>query len=234
MRRTQWLDPVGTFWLASIGAAVGAILVISAYGWDAFSPGLITNFAASLAAFAIALEFERAREARRAEAEAATLRNDRERGARELEERLSTEARRRFEPVREELRRNRVSLEFLSGAFEPQPGVFNILHPELLEGAWQANAPRLTELIADYELMSNLAASYGRIEELRWRLRYRTTQLSTALDGMTKPLVDELLAEVTSLLERVAEQIANPDVQKLGLIHRGASELVLRVGSSSS
>lgn len=235
-RRTLWGDPATTwmFWLAFMAAGIGGILVIGVYGREAFWPGLVANFGASLAAFLLALEFDHEKEARRSENEAAKFREQQQEAENELIGRLTTEARRRFEPVREELRRNRISLEFLSGAFDPQPGVFNILHPELLEGAWQANAPRLTELIADYELMSDLAASYGRIEELRWRLRYRTTQVSTALDGMTKPLVDELLGEVTDLLERVKEQIGKPDVQKLGLVHKDSATVTVRITGSSS
>ena len=44
------------------------------------------------------------------------------------------------------------------------------VNSELLEGAWAANAPRLSEILSDHELVGDLAATYGRIEELRWRL----------------------------------------------------------------
>jgi hypothetical protein len=227
------------FWLAFLAATSGSMLLIGAYGREAFWPGLITNFAATLAAFVLvlvlALEFESERDARRTEGERARLRADQAEAQHKLGERLTSEARRRFEPVREELRRNRDSLELLSGAFaKPQGLVFNVLHPELLEVAWQANAPRLTELIADYELTSSLAASYGRIEELRWRLRHRTAQVTTSLDGMTKPLVDELLGEVTNLLERVGEQIHRPDVQELGLVHKDSGMVTVRLTGSAS
>jgi hypothetical protein len=230
-------DPVSTWlmWLAFLAAFVGGMVVIDAYGRAAFWPGLVTNFGASLAAFLLALQFEHEREAARASREAAAAREAQERDAKAMYDRLVTEAQRRFEPVREELRRNEVSLKFLYGALDPggDSDTFRILHPELLDGAWQANAPRLTEIIADYTLTSDLAASYGRIEELRWRLRHRTAQLTTALDGMTKPLVDELLAEVRDLSARVTRQIEQPDVQTLGRIHEDAGEVYVRLTASS-
>ena len=66
------------------------------------------------------------------------------------------------------------------------------LNPELLEGAWAANAPRLSEILADYELTAKLASTYGRTEELRWRLRQRTALI--AVDG-NLAVVDALLIE---------------------------------------
>lgn len=106
------------------------------------------------------------------------------------------------------------------------------------------NAPRLTELVADYELMAKLASTYGRIEELRWRLRQRTAtiavmagsdvaaSLRVSLDRMTRPLIDELHDEVTDLLERVDSQIESPDVQPLGLMHKDAATVTLRITPS--
>jgi hypothetical protein len=100
--------------------------------------------------------------------------------------------------------------------------MFAFVNPQLLEGAWTANAPRLSELVADFELVSDLATFYGRIEELRWRLRTRTEQGTTGLDKMTRPLVGELRGEVADLLVRVRAQIDKPDVQPTGLVRKVA------------
>jgi hypothetical protein len=108
------------------------------------------------------------------------------------------------------------------------------VNPQLLEGAWTANAPRLSELVADYGLIADLATAYGRIEELRWRLRFRTEHMSTLLDDMTKPLVDELRDEVDRLLERLLLQIAQPMVQPLGLVHVKSGSLVAGVTTSAT
>lgn len=173
----------------------------------------------------------------------ATERSKRDQDARDLESRLATEIRRRLEPVREELRRNLESIKTLDKGFgeERTPETLPVLHPELLDGAWAANASQLTELMADYALTSKLASTYGRIEELRWRLRQRTAtiavmagskvaaQLTTALEEVTKPLISELLTEVKDLLERVGSQIDSPDVQPLGLLHRDAATVTLRI-----
>jgi hypothetical protein len=93
------------------------------------------------------------------------------------------------------------------------------VNPQLLEGAWLANASRLSEILSDYELVGDLAFVYGRIEELRWRLRERTVALGVNVDiahtlaTMTVGLVRELATEVDDLLERVRRAIADPPVQ---------------------
>jgi hypothetical protein len=94
-----------------------------------------------------------------------------------------------------------------------------LLNPQLLEGAWNANAPRLTELTADYKLIADIATAYGRIEELRWRLRVRTEQKEIGSDDLTSQLVEELRPEVADLLQRITHQLENPDVQPVGLTH---------------
>ena len=122
---------------------------------------------------------------------------------------------------------------FLSAFVVGQPGV-QMFHPQLLEGAWAANAPRLSELVADYELISDLAVTYGRIEELRWRLRYRSENLGARdlIDGMTLPLVVELDSEITNLVQRVEKQIQSPAAQPLGLAHFGKIESTLTMTST--
>jgi hypothetical protein len=36
-------------------------------------------------------------------------------------------------------------------------GIWRILHPQLLDGAWLASGERLGDLLADYELVSDVA-----------------------------------------------------------------------------
>ncbi len=198
--------------LAAFACVLGAIAVVAVYGSESLFPGLVGNFAASLAAFMLALTWERDREAQRLAHE-----------AEQIEQQRTTEVRRRFAPVRAELRKNAASLNDLIDFILPDPflvpGEFQYVHPQLLEGAWTANAPRLSELVADYGLIGDLATTYGRIEELRWRLRHRSENMTKDLDPMTAPLIAELRGEVDDLLERVAAQIDHPNVQALGLMH---------------
>jgi hypothetical protein len=214
--------------LAVVGIAASA-LVLAYYGGGSFWPGLVTGFLGTLVAFVLALAWERERDRRRLVQEAD-----------ELQERRATEVRRRLEPVRAELQRNAESLDVIEPSLtgsSPESGVplsvsepasfdFSFVNPQLLEGAWTASAPRLSELVADYKLIADLATAYGRIEELRWRLRYRTEHRSTWLDTMTVDLVDELRPEISDLIERVAAEIKQPTVQPLGLAH------VVRVGGA--
>lgn len=219
--RVVWL--IG---LAAISFFVGMAIVLGVYGGLSFWPGLVSNFGASLGAFVLALSWDH-RVERRRQAEAQTAEAKRAAMAEgAAHEQRVTEARRRFGPIAEELDRNKISLKALASAAAVS-GTFpnkQVLHPELLDGAWSANAARLTQLIADYELISKLASTYGRIEELRWRLRERTRQMgihvevTAALSEMTVPLVDELVGEVDDLLARVKAQTTDPTVQPLGLI----------------
>jgi len=48
-----------------------------------------------------------------------------------------------------------------------------------------------------------LATTYGRLEELRWRLRHRLELDTIVMDAMTGPPVGELRKEVADLRERV-------------------------------
>jgi hypothetical protein len=183
--------------------------VIALYGWINFLPGLVVGFGASLTAFVLALSWERDQDLRR-----------QTRGAEAVEARHSSEVRRRLMSVRAELGANQHSLNVLH--LDPEStevSRFAHWHPQLLEGAWTANAPRLSELLADYELVGDLAITYGRIEELRWRLRARSEMRTQELDKMTAPLVEEVRTKVADLISRVGAQIEQPAVQPLGLLH---------------
>src|SRR6266540_686679 len=212
--------------LAAFACVLGMVVVVSIWGSASLFPGLLGNFAASLAAFMLALAWERDREAARSESDAALI-----------EQQRATEVRRRFAPARLELEKNAQSLKELGKLIVPDPyatPVFTYAHPQLLEGAWTANAPRLSELVADYDLIGDLAMTYGRIEELRWRLRHRSENMTKDLDEMTIPLITELRGEVDDLLERVGEQIDHPSVQALGLLHVKGGALGATVGTTAS
>jgi hypothetical protein len=135
---------------------------------------------------------------------------------------LVIEVRRRLGPIRKELGANKESVEFLARAM-PTAMDRNLppmtLNPQLLDGAWAANAPRLSEILNDYDLVGDLAFTYGRIEELRWRLRTHTGLLAANLDraheilAMNELLVRELVTEVADRLGRVGKAIADPPVR---------------------
>lgn len=107
-----------------------------------------------------------------------------------------------------------------------------LVNPQLLEGAWAASASRLSELIADYKLIADLGTAYGRIEELRWRIRSRTEHERTVLDGPIRQLAIELRDEVAELLKRVRQQINEPEVQPLGLVHKASISSAIEVSSA--
>jgi hypothetical protein len=208
--------------VAIVVFVIGMAVVVSVYGGLAFFPGLIAGFGASLFAFMLALRWDHEREREQAQAEAAERAAEREHQASMQHDKLVTEAGRRLEPIRNELGRNKESVEWLTKSL---PAAMNrnlppmAVNPQLLEGAWAANAPRLSEILSDYDLVGDLAFTYGRIEELRWRLRQRTALLAVNLDvaqemaRMTEPLVKELVTEVTDCLARVGNAIEHPPVR---------------------
>lgn len=151
--------------VAALCLAVG--YVWGRYGGATFLPGLVATLAGTLVAFVLALAWDRERDRRQYVKEES-----------DLNEQRTTEVRRRFAPVLAELKKNKKSIDGLVDEYKSLPirheGRVPMLNPPLLEGAWVANASRLSELVADYELVSDLATTYGKIEELRWRLRLRS------------------------------------------------------------
>ena len=159
-------------------AVAGSIWLVCRYGAEDFLVQLASGFLAALAAFVLALTWERDRERRQAEARA-----------------------KRVTDVEQTL------------------GPHVAVHPQLLDRAWTASAPSLAELVADYRLTADIARTYGRIEELRWRLRTRTQlSLQGGLEGMISALVAELITETKELVERIDAEIANPSV-RFGVVH---------------
>jgi hypothetical protein len=216
MSRSRAFLPIA---FATIICLAGAAYVLARWGLRDLVPGLLGNFAASLAAFMLALAWESDRERRKLLST-----------AKEFDRRRATEVRRRLSAVKAELEKNAESvtdvISFLSKP--PAPYTFSLVHPQLLEGAWSANASAIAELLADYGLTSDLSVTYGRIEELRWRLRFRSSQRTNELDAITLPLAEELRDELSDLLERVGAMINKPEVQPIGLAHK------MRLGANVS
>ncbi len=227
----------GAFVLFFVGLGVVVVLYAGATFW----PGLVGNFGASLAAFMLALSWDHERERRRAQEAADALVEERDRGLRERLDQLAIEAGRRLKPIRKELGRNKKSVEDLTKSLRAAMNMDlppMAVNSELLEGAWAANAPRLSEILSDHELVGDLAATYGRIEELRWRLRQRTALLGVNLDvayaiaRMTQPLVDELVGEIADVLGRVEEAIEEPPIRG-GVVVGGIAVEVLAAAPDS-
>lgn len=193
--------------LAGLAACAGlGAVVVELYGGRDLSSELVGSFAGTLVAFMLALAWERERELRRAQDDAS-----------ELTARRVTEVRRRLEPIRTELEKNLQSVKDSLGHLQPDDSRFMLSNPQLLEGAWNASAPRLSELLEDVKLVADLSVTYGRLEELRWRLRQRTEHRTAALDNMTLPLLAQLGREIEDLLERIDREIRGPSVQTTGV-----------------
>jgi hypothetical protein len=214
------------WWFAGAAFVFTALtaVALSVYGGGSYWPTLATEFGASLAAFWLAFRLESDR----------GLRQARERVARaEAEEmqRRETEARRRLLTLQAELKRNQVSIDMLADKVPAiaMGAVHDLLHPELLDGAWVASGARLGDLLANYDLAADLATFYGRLEELRWRIRHRTAVRDSYLDPMTRQLAVEMKDEVAELLDRVTEEAKNPEAQPIGLVHVDAG-MVMAVG----
>ena len=219
---------VGLMLLVVAAMVVGADLVVHDYGGDSFFPGLVAGFIGTFLAFVLALWSEGVRE-----------RLQLKRDADRLEESRKSEIQRRLKAVDAELDKNAESLEIVVSGLDPVAAARSwraalgsripakgpvLLMPQLLDRAWAANAPRLAALVADYELIADLSTTYGRIEELRWRLRLRAEWARDArfrrrLDTMTLPLAEDLTTEVADLRARVQKAADDPHVQTLGLLH---------------
>lgn len=224
----------------AIALALGSLLLLGLLWWvhatlaDEFEvvPEIVTGFAATFYGFLVALYWERHRERARA------IEDERSRQAARV-----TDARRRFHAMLDELERNERSLKLLSGGLRGR-----LAHPELLSASWDSSRQVLAGLVSDYDLLADLAAFHGRIEELRWRLRMRTTMIGSVvasgadpwshpivrdLDTMTEPLITELGPELESILGRTREQAANPTVPEHGLLHVDSGTVVIGIGAAA-
>lgn len=202
-----------TFSISVLGAlaVAGGVYTLAEFGAEGLWPGLVTNFAASLLAFILALEWERSR-ARSAAQDAAQIYEKRQANSIEQErERRRAEIIKRLYTLSDELGWNLESVEMLKGGFAAATdSQFTYLNPQLLDGSWHANATRLAQLFDNVTLIAALAKTYGRIEELRWRLRLRSEQRLVEMDPMIQPLVDELVDEINGLLDDIRAQVERP------------------------
>jgi hypothetical protein len=174
-----------------------------------FWPALATGFGASLGAFVLALEWE----SQRARAEA-------RRAADEANNARTTEAEKRLRALGRELGRNQTSIIQLAEELPDRTAgvVDDFLYPELLAGAWASSGERLGDLLADYEFIADLARFYDQLEDLRWRIRHRTSRRDSYLDAMTRNLATTMKKDVSWLIHRTDEYAGDP-AKVLGVIH---------------
>jgi hypothetical protein len=134
-------------WAAATVFAIGTVAVLNQYGGLSYFPGLVGGFGASLAAFVLALRWDHERERERSRLEATERSEERQQQVRERHNQLAVEAERRLRPIENELRVNRKSLDDCANAL---PTAMDrslpplAVNPQLLEGAWVANASRLS------------------------------------------------------------------------------------------
>jgi hypothetical protein len=69
--------------------------------------------------------------------------------------------------------------------------------PSLQVGAWQANGAALSALLADYELISQLATFYNELDDLRWLIRRHLETWHTR--ARSEPLWDEIVTRARKL-----------------------------------
>jgi hypothetical protein len=223
-------------------AVAASVALVQHYGGEEFFVQLASGFVAALAAFVLALTWERDREATRAVE-----------SAKRVTEEQVIEVSRRLRTVREELLENLKSFEDVQALLDPPHTEYGtplaafqrvfrawaFVNPHLLAGAWTASAASLAELLADYELTARISRTYDRIEELRWRLRMRAETLdipewrapgsvrkqlfdlkTSILEEILGDLVGQLIPETKDLLERIDAEIANPSVRFGGIVQR--------------
>jgi hypothetical protein len=188
------------------------------YGGASYWPSLL----ATLVAVVLAFEFERRRERRAlGRAEVSLMR------------RRETEARKRLLALQAELEKNQISIDGIVNELQHvPPGVFALIHPQLLDGSWSSSGERLGDLLAEYDLVARLSTFYGRLEELRWRIRYRTQAQDTAIDPMTQDLAVEMQSEVVKLIEKVQAEASAPEVRPVGVTH--VASATARLGLTAS
>lgn len=220
--------------VAALAAVVGIAVTWWIYGGGSLWPGLVGNFVASLAAFLLALSWDRRS---RHEDEMKAVAQEAERIEKALDderERRAAEVRRRLSAMRLEMNQLKESVE--STLARPVGTLYFL--PDLPTGAWDAAAESLGRLIADYKLVADLSTFYDRVRDLRWRLRSMTeaAHVSRIKARTFEPMVNAIAREVADDLEKllplVDSQIAKPDVQPVGVVHRSAATVVLRITPS--
>ncbi len=205
---------------AAVAAIAGMIFVPLKWGNESLWPGLVGNFVASLIAFALALAWDRRQ---RASADEATRQREAEEAQRLLkdeQDRRETEVRRRLLVLRPQLKQLEQSVESVL----EKSSIARYFLPDLPTGAWEANAEPLSRLLADHQLVADLSTFHDRVRDLQWRLRFkaeeqRVTQ-AQMFETMIEALAQEIKSDLPDLHRRVNEQIAHPDVQRLGVTYK--------------
>jgi len=208
------------------------------YGGAYLWPALLANFAASLAAFVLALAWDRRVRADElvTEQEQFTRRRDEE--AKAEEERRKTEARRLLELVVAELEHDREAVKLLATEGVGAPLLFHIR-----TGAWAMSAENLGRLLSKSDLVAKVSGLYDQLGELQYRLRFvaerrgvasqleRRGALSSAIDS-TDDLAREIYEDLDHLLQSLRREAQDPAVDLVGI----RRELVMQatVGPTAS
>jgi hypothetical protein len=205
--------PLQLLILSLVAAVVAPIVGAHYYTGEIMWPLVIGGYSGAALAFTTALFWDRHSrlqdEARQVEAE---RRRATERLQHEQERRV-VEAKRRFGALELELERLKASI----GRTKREQADYKHFFPDLPTGSWAAASGPLGLIVADYELMADLATFYGHVEELRWRLRFKAepSVAEEAIHPIITTFVSQMSDAVDALLEQVREQIANPHVEQV-------------------
>jgi hypothetical protein len=218
---------LGPFLAAVIAAAlVPVALGIWRYGDSNIWPGWIGSFSAGLLAFLAALYADRQWATQQAESAAA-----------DEDERRFTEARRAFHAILSELTEIADGLDDAIPKLTPGDGHEWWVLPSLPNGAWQALAPRLGVMVAEVQLIADLAAFSAKVDDVRWALRYRLEKGSESvesyatvgLSNWARERVESARDVLAGLLPRVLEQAAHPEVRPVGISFKESGTIRVRV-----
>jgi hypothetical protein len=215
----RWFDvfhstrPLQLLILALAAAVVLPFIGARLYTGEIMWPLEIAGFSGAALAFTAALFWDRhlrfQDEVKQTEDE---RRRARQRLQAEQEQRV-VEAKRRFGALEVELTRLKANIERTKREHHEYKHFF----PDLPAGSWAVASGPLGVIVADYELMADLATFYGHVEELRWRLRFKADAAvdAEAVNPIITTFVSQMEDAVNVLLEQVREQIVNPQVEQI-------------------
>jgi hypothetical protein len=200
--------------ILSLGAAV-VLPFIGAhyYTGEIMWPLTIAGFSGAALAFTSALFWDRHLRLQDEVKEAEAERRRAQQRLQEEQERRVIEAKRRFGALEVELTRLKASIE----RTKLEQHNYKHFFPDLPTGTWGSASGPLTMIVADYELMADLATFYGHVEELRWRLRFKADAAvdAEAVNPIITTFVTQMADAVDVLLEQVREQIVSPEVEQI-------------------
>jgi hypothetical protein len=193
-------SPRATFLLAVMAAIVGGALSVWFFGEENYMAQLLAGFGAALAAFTVALEWEREKEKNQREAEREKEESHREAEREKEKNQREAESKLRLKSVLTELNVNDKGLTLLAKELarlkESSRKEWEPVLPLLSDAVWTASAPRLVQII-EPNLFSALAIFYNNVDELRFRVRQRTQARTNELDDG----IEDLLKSATDTLE---------------------------------